>query len=409
MPASTSFRARWPASASCRSIPPSNSPVEITGNGFGVSVGGNALVVIAQPDIGSNSLAGISIAPNATVEIANGLIEDNGGDGIDFGEGASVIFISSGFGGSGATNISGNQGAGISMSGGSLVMDTANIQQNFGDGIDAAFGANVSIGGGTVSNNGGGFNINNATLKLRNVTSTLNSQAPPIEASYAMLDIKGGSIAAGPSLGLPAIVAYHSHGQIDSTTVTAPSNSNALAVLGGGEMLLHQTHLASSDINDPTLNITDGSTVISAGGNTITNSGTGATAIQVANASTFHERTDAVVSTNFATAADTITGGGIVQMQSNMELGTGATTPSTWTGAITVAQNSSFRMDGGMSISSSVTLGQGSNGFFNTAGGGSNTVTGTVKCTGSSAHVAGPNSVTPHVTLVATGTGCYAF
>ena len=77
---------------------------------------------------------------------------------------------------------------------------------------------------------------------------------------------------------------------------------------------------------------------------------------------------------------DTITGNGSVQIESNMELGTGGTTPSSWTGIITVAQNSSLRMDGGITVTGAVKLTQASNGFFNISNGGQNIVTGGVSC-----------------------------
>jgi len=110
-------------------------------------------------------------------------------------------------------------------------------------------------------------------------------------------------------------------------------------------------------------------------------------------------------------AVDTINGGGTVETQSTMDLGAGTVggVPGlSWTGAITVQQNSSFRMSGGASVTGGVSLIQGSNGFFNKAAGGTNSATVTCAGTGTS-HVAGAAAVSPAVTLVATGIGCYAF
>ena len=79
-----------------------------------------------------------------------------------------------------------------------------------------------------------------------------------------------------------------------------------------------------------------------------------------------------------------------------LQLGTGAATPSSWTGSIAVTQNSAFRMDGGMSISGAVTLQQGSNGFFDTDAGGLNVVTGGVECpctANAASHISAPQKV----------------
>ena len=63
-----------------------------------------------------------------------------------------------------------------------------------------------------------------------------------------------------------------------------------------------------------------------------------------------------------------------------------------------------------MGITGGVQLGQGSNGFFNKAAGGTNTVSLGVSCVGTdSSHVAGPTNVSPAVVPVTTGSGCYAF
>ena len=375
-----------------------SSPVQITSNGTGVNIAGLARVSLVSPDIFSNHLAGVSIQRNATLEVVNGLIENNLGDGIDIQDGATVVFDSNDLGGSGtATNISGNSGVGILMFGGTLDMDTANITGNHSDGIQMSLGAIANVDGGTISANfGGGINASSGSaVKLRNLTITGNSGGPPVSAILSTFDIKSTTLTAPGTLGLPALLAYRSSVELVTTTVNGPTNSDAVGALGGASMLLAHATLNSADANDAALQIADGSVVVSAGGNTIANTTPNATAINVTNASTFHQQTSAILGAFFPPAADTITGGGVVQMQSNMELGTGVSVPSTWTGGITVAQNSSFRMDGGMSISGIVTLSQGSNGFFNISAGGTNTVTGTVKCNGSTSHVVGTNSVSP--------------
>ena len=105
----------------------------------------------------------------------------------------------------------------------------------------------------------------------------------------------------------------------------------------------------------------------------------------------------------YAQAADNAGGGGEVILQSTVDLGRGliAGSPSlSWTtgsAGISVAQNSSFRLEGGVSIVGNVLLGQGSNGFFNRANGGTDNITG-VSCffaTVPASHVVGNAGVVP--------------
>ncbi len=77
---------------------------------------------------------------------------------------------------------------------------------------------------------------------------------------------------------------------------------------------------------------------------------------------------------------------------STVDLGTGIqnSSPSiTWTtgaGSISVAQNSSLRLQGGVQINGAIVLGQGSNGFFVELAGGTNAVSGGVSCTAALPH-----------------------
>ncbi len=397
------------------------SSVTITASGNGVTAGAGSAVVINLPNITSNHLAGVVAEGNAAVEIVGGTIGSNGGDGIDISDGAAVVFNSTQFGGSSATQVTSNHGAGIVMFGGTLDIDTAAIgvliggssAANDGDGIDASVGATVTIASGSVSDNfGGGINLTHAVAKLRNLAIGGNQGGPPISAILSTVDAEGVTINTPGSLGQPAILAFRSGVELDTDVVNGPTDANTLGAFGGTSVLLYKTTLAAADTTDPTLEVADGSSVVSAGGNTIDNSAASGPAIMVSNGSTFNEESSAVITKNFPTAADAITGASTVQMQSDMELGTGATTPSNWTGSIAVAQNSSFRMHGGMTISGGVTIAQGSNGFFNKTAGGTSTVNGThVAClgTGTTHIVGGAVSVTPAVVMVTTGVGCYVF
>ena len=264
------------------------------------------------------------------------------------------------------------------------------IQNNGDAGIAAENGASVLLGGG----------------------STITGTHQGIRALGATVSIQDATISTSPTSGDPAILAYRSTIGLISATVTGANNANTVAALSGSNIILGQSMLQSSDATDATLLVSDGSSVLSFGANTYENDAVNGAAVTVQNGSTFIEDQNAVVKANSLSAgADSFIGAGTVQMQSNMELGTGATTPSNWTGSISVAQNSSFRLHGGITISGGVTIGQGSNGFFNKTAGGTNTVNGThVACLGTaSTHIVGNAAVTPNVTLVTTGAGCYSF
>ena len=160
---------------------------------------------------------------------------------------------------------------------------------------------------------------------------------------------------------------------------------------------------------NPTIQASGGSSVFLAGGNLICNGtissdfctpGTG-TAIQIDHVSALMDVAGQVADFNFPALGDVLFGSGSVQLQSTADLGTGnpGGSPSImWTtgsGGITVLQNSSFRLQGGVQISGTVNLEQGSNAFFNKSRGGTNNVT-SILCpfvSIPSAHVGGPNSL----------------
>jgi hypothetical protein len=93
-------------------------------------------------------------------------------------------------------------------------------------------------------------------------------------------------------------------------------------------------------------------------------------AIQINHVSTLLQVGGSVL--GFPVSADTVTGGGTVQLQSTVDLGisvNGMSTPSlNWTTGsegVNVSQNSSFRLEGGVVITGQLQLAQGSNAFFN--------------------------------------------
>jgi hypothetical protein len=391
--------------------PGQSLPVEITGNGMnGVTVSGSGNALLNALNIHANTDAGAQVSSGGNLSISSGTIANNGGDGIDIEDGSTVVFNTNAFGAASATSITGNGGNGIHMRGGGrLNVDQADIQNNATHGIDASDGVSVAIGGGTIAGNGkAGIKVGTATLKLEGTTISGNAGGPALMLILSSADTQSNTISVPVALGQPAIASYRSAINLDSATVTGPGNSYTLVAATGSTVLLHANSITGSDASHAMLYAIDDSAFESLGGNTIHSSSSGNPVVTVSNASTFHELTGPLA--QYPASADSILGAGLVQMQSNIELGTG-TTPSSWTGNITVVQNSSVRLDGGLTVTGTVTLSQGSNGFFNRSSGGANNAVTTVTCGGTgSSHVAGATFVTPAVTLAAAGApGCANF
>jgi hypothetical protein len=283
-----------------------------------------------------------------------------------------------------------------------------------GDGFtlsnDSGSTAPLITANGAASNPGqpqGGICLQDGALaEITAATVQANARGPALSLIGAGANVTGGTFQSPLGQTFPVVELANGKLNLLNATISGTGASNAIFASPGGSITMQNTTVSQSDAADATILIADDSALVSLGGNTISNSAANGIAVTVANVGTFHERNETAF--GIALAKDTITGFGVVQVQSNMELGTGASVPSMWTGAITVQQNSSFRLDGGITITGGVTILQGSNGFFNKSVGGTNSAT--ITCAGTdSSHIAGANFVSPPVTLVTTGTGCYAF
>jgi hypothetical protein len=169
--------------------------------------------------------------------------------------------------------------------------------------------------------------------------------------------------------------------QIDNgAEITGASGQEAISLIGGSALLLQGSSVASAGAG-PVIEASSGSVLALAGGNNIC-AGT------------------------LSGATCTASGGTALQIQSTIDLGQGlvSSNPSmNWsTGAsgISVAQNSSVRFQGGVTVTGTLSISQGSNGFFNKTKGGSNAVT-SVVCpftTVPAAHIVAGTSGSPAVT-----------
>ncbi len=327
-----------------------------------VTVSGST-VAINQAQIVNGWRNGLAIDARGSATVTDTTISGNGGAGVA-GEADGIRVSHSSTLALGGLNSDGSIDASSSVIVGS----------NAGTGI-AAFGiSTVTIAGGTVQGNGGAQLLiadgSEANLVGTTVTQTTAPALPLDFAVQAMQSsrlvlMQGASIAGGAVAG----------------GVLAMSSSSITAI---------GARITNDSGSQAAIEASGSSNVLLAGANIVTNSAANGTAVEIDHSSSLMQLAAAPLVPEFAgapatqaSAADRITGAGLIQEQSSIDLGiglVGGVAGLEWDGSIVVAQNSSFRLSGGVSISGSVTLGQGSNGFFNLTRGGSNSVTGGVTC-----------------------------
>lgn len=327
-----------------------------------ITLGAQGLVtpfVIAGSD--APGPTGITIFGDVTGIVLNDVtVEDFPGSGVSAG-GPGSLFIEGG-------QFIGNANCGLFLFGG----------------MQAELDSNVTVtgnGNGTSSSLQCGIDVeDNAVLFVTSANVDGNLKGPALRIFQAVGDITGGTFQADPSVTTPAIVLENAKVSIVGATIAGTGQSDVIFAVPGTSIILQNSSVTESDANDAdaTIRLGMGSALLSLGGNVISNSASGGSALVVNNSSSFRQQLE--TNLGVATAADTITGAGEIEVESNIELGTGAATPSTWNGSIDAAQNSSVRMDGGITVNGSVTLAQASNGFFNLANTGTNVITGGVLC-----------------------------
>jgi hypothetical protein len=251
-----------------------------------------------------------------------------------------------------------------------------------------------------------------------NFTGNTAHQITVMSASSAHMSLAEVSITAPTGAPNAIQVVGTSTVQIDTgVTVAGASGAEAISVVGGSALLLQGAKIATPGAG-PVIEASSGSVIALAGGNTIcsgTLSGTTCTA-----ASGIALQIDRVASLvqisgadfGFAAASDTVTGSGSAELQSTVDLGLGlvSSSPSlTWTtesSGITVHQNSSFRLQGGATITGTLTVSQSSNAFFNKSMGSAANAVSSILCPFGivpAAHVAASGgSITPAPVLSTT-------
>jgi hypothetical protein len=355
------------------------------------------------------SVPALDVDMQSQVSVANSSVTESTGPGIIVDRSSSATLTNTTVSHSGQAGVAGQDDGIEVVRGSSLILgalqangsvdstQAVTVSSNSGNGIVATGNSSLSIAGGSVTGNSEAqiFVAGGSSARIDGalVTSTTPPNLMPaalVGIGGAAILLTGGADVSGSTFATAAIIESLSSLVLNGSTVS--------------------TALASGEA----IRAAESSNLISYGGNTIENTGASGIAIEIEENSAFLELLPSGTNTEplkyYATqlaagftgtpatpslAADTITGAGSIQIESNMELGTGATT-SNWTGAITVAQNSSVRMDGGITVTGTVTITQASNGFFNTALGGQNIVSGGVSCpfaATAGARIAGPSKV----------------
>ena len=352
-------------------------------------------VQLKNSQVSNGPLIGILALRSSAVSVLASTVSSNGIGNADSNTNMGILAASNSTvylgknDGTNAATVMSNVGAGVAITdASSLSVFAANIN---GNGLDQVFlqGASSGLVTGAASQivapssgccqaifAGGG-----STLDIEQAAVVTGNQAhAAIALDASTLLLQGSIVTSGAGASQPA-----------NSEATITASGNAVVALAGGNNVCFGT----VGIGVP-CNIND------LGG------GNAGFAINIAHVSTLLQVNAGLL--GFTQAQDAIGGGGSVQLQSTVDLGLGllaGSTPSlAWTSGsanIAVAQNSSFRLDGGTLITGKLSVGQGSNAFFNKSAGGTNTITAGVACnfaTVPAAHlVASATTITPTPSL----------
>jgi hypothetical protein len=280
------------------------------------------------------------------------------------------------------------------------------ISGNGGNGVTLLAGSSLEFFSGTVQDNGGAqiyaTGASNVTLSGVGVGSSATSAAP-------LVQILGGSSA---TIDTGSAVQNTGGGTVAAALLAASTSS----------IVLNATTVNATGASQPVIEASGDSSIILAGGNSLSASASGGTVLQIDHSSSLQQVPPAAL--GYAADADTVSGSAFVQVQSSMDVGVGPV-PETdipsliWSvppgNCILVQQNSAFRMSGGVLIagagpapcalnggatSASVVIQQESNAFFNLSQGGTDSFTGggAVQCLFAgmpNAHVTGKANISP--------------
>ena len=408
---------------------PLNGSYAITG-----TCTGNATILdsdaIIQQNAGGGSIAGSLFVKQSNLAL-EGITLDGGGAGSfsgilinDFGPGSSGLKPST-VSLVGAT-VKNYTVFGVVVSNGTLLASNATISQNNGCGVFARYNARVELASTSITTNGNdlgfflpggqcGVHAENGAAVVTNDVFISGNNGPALWLSQATADIENSTLSSSSPASFPAIFAQSGTLNLVSTGV-----DGGIFADSGSRTTARATGITQNTAAAPAIFAADGSQFVSLGGNTISNSVSGALALTLQNGSIYRQRNESMFFGPLQ--ADQVTGSAFVQVQSALEIGAGtiSSAPSiVWSvpsgSCILIQQNSSIRLSGGVEIDgaapsacalnggavgTSILIQQESNGFFNLSQGGTNAFTGGggVSCAFAgmpNAHVTGKANITP--------------
>ena len=300
------------------------------------------------------------------------------------------------------------------------------------DGSSAVLGqSDDKFGDSIYANNGYGVAVyRNSSAEIFATTLSDNQRGQVYSGLSSTVHLAGNQIAQAEvsSNALQAVgnstLILDAVGDTYGNTVNAYSGS-ALIAMNHSSAILRNAALSSSGATAAAIQMSGTSSLVLTGGNTVMNSATGGTALQLDHTSSAIQTPGGQLGYP-STLAESFNGSALLDMQSSLDIGLGflpgTTTPSfTWSvpagNCILARANSALRISGGVSfagappsscavndgaVSSTIVIGDESNIFLNLGEGGTDTIGGggSITCpfTGvPDAHVAGAKNISPNV------------
>ena len=365
----------------------------------------------------------VEVVGTPTVGIENSQIINGQRMGLNISGGATIVLANTTVSNNGIANVAG-QNDGISALSASLVLGGTNsggsvdpsqavtVANNTGNGIGLFGHGHLAMAGGIIQGNGGNqvFLAGGSDIEVFG-TQIFQGQTPAMPGAFAIQALGGSTV-----------------GLFSGSVVSGGGVAGAVLVASAGSLFMNGALIANTSLTVPTIQISGSSNGVLGGGNTIHNTQSGGTVLQIDHASSFQQvglagyMPELLAGIHIAPAPDALSGSAFVQEQSQFDVGMGTISgnPSlTWSvpagSCILVQQNSSLRLSGGVAIagaapsacplngnavSSKITIQQESNGFFNLSQGGSDEIDGggNVSCAFAgmpNAHVTGKANISP--------------
>jgi hypothetical protein len=250
---------------------------------------GSALVLIDGITLeGTASDTGLpdilEVLGTPTVGIENSRIINGQRMGLNINGGATVVIANTTISGNGIAHVAG-QSDGISAVSAAILLGGTNsdgsvdptqavtIANNFGNGIGLFGHGHLAMAGGIIQNNGGNqaFLAGASDLELVG-TQVFQNQTPSMPGAFAIQALGGSTV-----------------GLFSGSVVSGGGVAGAVLVASAGSLFMNGALLANTSLSVPTIQISGSSNGVLGGGNTIQNTQSGGTVLQIDHASSFQQ------------------------------------------------------------------------------------------------------------------------